>query len=110
VIIVGLARRDREPNEKRLFSYSDINGEPIETRHPALTAYLFDASASSDRHLVVRRASRPLNGLPRVCVGSKPVDGGHYIFTADERAEFVAGEPGATKFLRPYLARIAHRK
>ena len=103
VVIIGLVHRDREPDEKRLFSYRDINGEPTETRHPALTAYLFDASAASDRHLVVRRASRPLNGLPTLCVGSKPVDGGHYIFTAEERAVLLAKEPGAGKFLRPYL-------
>ena len=30
VVILGLDRRDRAPKEKRLFSYSDINGEPEE--------------------------------------------------------------------------------
>jgi hypothetical protein len=53
VVIVGLTRRDMEPSTKRLFSYPDINGDPVETTHASLTAYLFDAKNVSDRHLVV---------------------------------------------------------
>ena len=45
VVIVGLVHRDEEWKEKRLFSYEEINGEPDETRHAALTAYLFGADA-----------------------------------------------------------------
>ena len=36
-------------------------------------------------------------------MGSKPIDGGHYIFTAEEKAEFLAKEPKAAKFMRPYI-------
>jgi hypothetical protein len=45
VVIVGLVHRDFEPAEKRLFSYPDIKRDPVESRHGALTAYLFDAKA-----------------------------------------------------------------
>jgi len=51
VVIVGLAHRDDEPPEKRLFSYPDIKGDPVESRHAALTAYLFDVRAVANRHL-----------------------------------------------------------
>ena len=34
--------------DKRLFSYPDINGEPEETRHKALSPYLFDAGGLAD--------------------------------------------------------------
>lgn len=71
VVIVGLARRGREPEAKRLFSYDDINGDPTENMHPALTAYLFGAEAVSDKHLVVREESRPINGLPRLIMGRR---------------------------------------
>jgi hypothetical protein len=37
VVIIGLTRSDQEPAEKRLFSYSDIKGDPTESRHAALT-------------------------------------------------------------------------
>jgi hypothetical protein len=49
VVIIGLAHRENEPKEKRLFSYPDIRRDPVESQHGALTAYLFDAVAASGR-------------------------------------------------------------
>ncbi len=103
VVILGLTRREDQPPVKRLFSYDDINGDPVETRHVALTPYLFDAASLRDQHLVVREAARPLNGAPKLVIGSKPIDGGRCIFTAQEREEFLAQEPGAEAFLRPFV-------
>ena len=103
VVIIGLTHADNEPEEKRLFSYPDIKGDPVESRHGALTAYLFDARGVANRHLVAVRESSSLSGAPRICVGTKPVDGGHYIFDAAERQAFLAKEPGAAKAMRPFL-------
>ena len=103
VVIVGLAHRDHEPDEKRLFSYPDIKGDPVESRHAALTAYLFDARGVANRHLVVKLEAQPINGAGKVVIGSKPIDGSNYIFEAGERAEFLRAEPGAAKFLHPYI-------
>jgi hypothetical protein len=103
VVIVGLTHRDFEPVEKRLFSYPDIKSDPVETRHGALTAYLFDAKGAADRHLVVKTASKPINGAPPLVIGSKPVDGGYFIFTPAERTELIEKEPGAEKLLRPFI-------
>src|SRR3954453_5200709 len=82
VVIVGLTRRDQEPKEKRLFSYDNINADPVESRHGALTAYLFDAGQVSNRHLVVEERSRPLCDVPRLVSGTQPIDDGNYIFDA----------------------------
>jgi hypothetical protein len=100
-VIIGLARRGDEPAEKRLFSYADPKGEPVETRHGALTAYLFDAR-DADRHLVVKEEGRPINGATRLITGTKPVDGGYLIFTPNERAQIPVGDP-STNWLRPFL-------
>lgn len=108
VVIVGLARRDDEPAEKRLFSYDKVNGDPDETRHAALSPYLFDASALADRHLVVERARRSLLGKPTICVGSKPVDGGHYILDDEERRALLAVEPEASQIVRPFVGGREH--
>ena len=102
-VIVGLTKREQTPARKRLYSYDDIRGEPLESEHAALSPYLFDVSGFSDPHVVVRETARPLNGLPQMIMGSKPIDGGHYIFNAEERAEFLDGEPGAEPYLRPYV-------
>ena len=103
VVIIGLAKEADVPKERRLFSYEDINGEPSESRHAALTAYLFDAGGLKNRHLVIAEASRPINGLPRLVSGSQPIDGGHYIFEEEEKAALLEVEPSAAKFLRPYV-------
>jgi hypothetical protein len=41
--------------------------------------------------------------LPRLRTGSKPIDGGHYIFTPDQRKDFIIAEPSAEPYLRPYV-------
>lgn len=103
VVIIGLTHRDHEPAEKRLFSYPDIKGDPVESTHLALSAYLFDAKGAANRHLVVKEEGRPINGAPTLQVGSKPVDGGYFIFTAAERRALLEVEPGALHYLRPFI-------
>ena len=103
VVILGLDRRDGARPEKRLFSYPDINGEPEESLHNVVSPYLFDAGGLSDPHLVVREESAPINGMDRLIIGSKPIDGGNYIFDAKERAAFLELEPGAAPYLRPFI-------
>lgn len=101
VVIIGLTRRDQEPQTKRLFSYSDLNGDPSESRHQALTPYLFDAGTVVNRHLVVEETNRPLCNVPQLVIGSKPIDEGRYIFDAEEKAAFLAREPHARKVYPP---------
>ncbi len=103
VVILGLDRREAARAQKRLFSYPDINGEAEESRHAALLPYLFDAGGLSDPHLVVREESRPINGMGRLIIGSKPIDGGSYIFDAAERDAFLGAEPEAAPWLRPFI-------
>ena len=103
VVILGLDRREAARAEKLLFNYPDINGEPEETRHAILSPYLFDASGLADARLTVQEESRPINGMGKPIVGSKPIDGGHYIFNEEERRTFLANEPDAAPFLRPFI-------
>lgn len=108
VVIVGLTRAAAAPNRKRLFSYEANDHEPHESEHSAITPYLFDGGSLANTHLVVREASRPLNGLPQLISGSQPIDDGNYIFTESERNEFLRLEPGAKEFLRPYVGSKEH--
>ncbi|MDE0028389.1 MAG: class I SAM-dependent DNA methyltransferase [Deltaproteobacteria bacterium] len=103
VVILGLDRREAVRNEKRLFSYPDINGEPEESGHAVLSPYLFDASGLSDPHLVVREESAPINGVGRLISGTQPIDDGEYILNPEERADLLKAEPGAARFVRPYV-------
>lgn len=100
-VIIGLAPRGSEPTEKRLFSYADAKGGVVETRHSALTAYLF-AAKESERHAVVREEPRPINGARRLIIGSKPIDGGYLIFSSDEKAAIPISDITHT-WLRPFV-------
>ena len=102
-VILGLTRREKEPKEKRLFSYEDVVGEPIETKHSVLSPYLFDASLVANRHLVVEEAGRPLLDIKRLIIGSKPIDDGNYIFSDEQRTDFLRREPRAAAYLKPYV-------
>ena len=103
VVIIGLDKRQQTRADKRLFSYPDIKGEPEETIHSVISPYLSDAGGLTDPHMTVREESSPINGMGKLIIGSKPIDGGHYIFDKDERAVFLEGEPGAETYLRPYV-------
>lgn len=103
VVIIGLTKRENERAEKRLFSYADIKGDPVESRHAALTPYLFDASGVGDKHLVVRETSQPLCDVPRLKTGVQMIDNGILTFTTAEKEEFLSREPGAAPFFRKYI-------
>ncbi len=103
VVIIGLAKRGDAPRQKRLFSYDAPKGDPQESQHTVLSPYLFDASGLADLRVVVKESARPLNGLPKLIIGSKPIDGGHYIFNVDERTAFLCEEPDAEPYLRPFV-------
>ena len=103
VVIIGLAKRAAARQEKRLFSYDTPNGEPHESRHAALSPYLFDASGLTDSRIIAKESAQSLNGLPHLLSGSQPIDNGNYIFKAEERAAFLREEPDAEPYLRPYV-------
>ena len=103
VVIIGLAKRGDAPRGKRLFSYDAPKSDPQESQHAALSPYLFDAGGLTDSRVVVKESAQALNGLPKLIIGSKPIDGGHYIFNADECAAFLREEPDAEPYLRPFV-------
>lgn len=103
VVILGLSHKTNERPDKRLFTYPDIQEDPVESKHKALTAYLFGADDLGNRHLVVEERSNPLCDVPVSRIGSKPIDGGYYIFNSTERDKFLEQEPSAEAYIHPYI-------
>ena len=102
VVILGLDRRDDAGADKRLFTYPDVNGEPEESRHRALSPYLFDAGGLADPHLTVKEESRPINGMRKLITGTQPLEDGNLTFSRDERRAFINKEPKARRLFRPF--------
>jgi len=102
-VIIGLSHQSNAMETKRLFSYDDPKGKPRETRHTALTAYLFDGENLKNPHLLVNEAKKNQCGLPKMIRGVQPTEGGNYIFTEEEKSGFLQIEPQAEKFFRPFI-------
>ena len=108
VVIIGLGKRDDQPADKRLFSYSSLNGDPVESRHAAISAYLVDAGKLKNPHVVVTESRTPISAARSMRMGSKIVDGGHFILTEDQRADFLRIEPGAAPYMRPLIGSLEY--
>ena len=98
-IIVGYA--DYDTTTKRLFHYDDIKGDPTELTVRNINPYLVEAG---DTVLMSRR--KPLSSIPEIGIGNKPIDGGHYLFTTDEKEAFIKLEPQSAKWFRRWLGAI----
>ena len=103
VVIIGLSNSKATPPKCQLFSYENSVSEPDITKPNRISPYLVDASQLNDSHLVVKRQRKSISGLPKIGVGTKPVDGGYYIFDREEKEEFLMREPEATRMLKPFI-------
>lgn len=63
-----------------------------------INAYLIDAPT-----VFIETSPKPLCSVPAMKSGGKPVEGGNLIFSEEEKQEFVAKEPLAEKFFRPFV-------
>jgi hypothetical protein len=95
-VIVGFGLR--EVAEKWLFDYATLKSEPHATKVANINPYLVDAP-----DVVLSNRSTPICPVPTIGIGNKPIDGGHYLFTPGEKAEFLAQEPTAEKWFRRWL-------
>ncbi len=93
VVIIGLSKN---PNDTRYLYHKD---DVKETPH--ISPYLIEAST---RLPIVSTSTKAINGLPKMIMGSKPIDDGNYIFTKQKKIEFLRKEPRAKHLLRPYLS------
>ncbi len=96
-IIVGFALKEKQ--DKRIFVYDDIKGEPKEQAVKRINAYLIDAE-----NIFIENRSKPIeaNTIPLV-FGNMPNDGGHLIIEEPDYAEFIQKEPQAKQFIRKFL-------
>jgi hypothetical protein len=95
-VIVGFASAEITP--KRLFDYEDIRGEAHELAVGNINPYLVDAD-----DVLLPNRSKPLCNVPEIGIGNKPIDGGHYLFSTEERDAFIAIEPASEKWFRRWL-------
>ena len=91
VVIVGITNK---AGTRVLYTISDDDELEVK-RVPNINAYLvpFD-------NVIVQKARKHLGGLAQVGSGGKPVEGGHLMLTATERAKVMQQDKSADEFLR----------
>lgn len=95
-VIIGFALKDLPG--KVVYEYEDIRGEPHPLPAKHINAYLVDAP---DTFLENRR--NPIGAAPPVNYGSFALDDGNYTLDAATRAEILAEDAGAAKFIKPFI-------
>ena len=95
VVIVGFSKLD---GDKCLFHHNGPDAAAVEQHPRSINAYLADAPS-----VFVWNRSKPLCDVPKIGIGSQPIDGGNYLFTELEKEGFLASEPTAARFFHPWL-------
>ena len=62
-----------------------------------INAYLMDAP-----DVFVGSRQHPLFDVPEIGIGNKPIDGGNYLFTAEQKDEFIKTEPQSAQYFKPW--------
>lgn len=97
VVIIGFANFDT--NNKRIFDYEDVKGEPTEIKAKNINPYLVDAP-----DLVILSRTKPISNIPKMSFGNMPLDGGNLLLSDDEKIELVTKIPTIGKFIKPLIS------
>lgn len=95
-IVIGFANFDT--NDKVIFEYEDIKGEPHEIKAKNINAYLVDA-----KDILIEKKQAPISNVPKMIYGNKPTDDGNFIFTDEEKEAFLNVEPNAIKYFKKFI-------
>ncbi len=97
VVIIGFSNFDVQ--EKYIFDYHDITGEPHRIKVRNINPYLVESS-----DLVILKRSKAICDVPDVSFGSMPNDGGHLLLTDEDKRVLLQKEPNANKFIKKLLS------
>ena len=75
-----------------------FNADGTSVRAEHINAYLMDAP-----NVFVMSRPKPLCDVPEMVYGNKPVDGGNFFLTKEERDAVLKREPGLARFIHPTL-------
>lgn len=88
-IIIGIKKR---PTEKKFIYKNDFS---LQAKN--INPYLIDG-----RNIWVASSTEPINGLPKMCMGSNPVDGKNLVVEKEEFEHLKSIEDPGTKYIRRY--------
>jgi hypothetical protein len=95
-VIVGFGPENQAV--KTIYEYEDIKGLPHAVPAKRINAYLVDAP-----DVFLNKRTTPVCNVSPMANGGKATDGGNLLLSDEEKAELIAVEPKAAKWIRPFL-------
>lgn len=96
-VIIGFAAFD--VNNKSIYEYEDIQGEPHEVKAKNINPYLVDFN-----DIVISNQRTPISNVPAMSFGNMPLDGGNLLLSDEDKNMFLEKEPHADKFIKPLIS------
>lgn len=93
VVIIGFANFDTQ--NKTIYEYESIKGEPHEIRAKNINQYLIDA-----KEIIITPRTNPICAIPKIGVGSALLDGGFFILSDEEKQQILTKEPYLNNFIK----------
>lgn len=95
-VIVGYSLINRQ--EKTIFTYANIDGEPTPNKAKNINGYLFNGE-----NVFFDKTKKQISGELPMDYGSMPNDGGHLLMSDDEYHALIATQPLAKKYIKPFM-------
>jgi hypothetical protein len=97
VVIIGFSNHDIQ--QKYLYEYDTPKSDPHEIKVKNINPYLVEGN-----DIIILKRTKPLNDIPEITFGSKPVDGGHLILSDEEKDDIIRKEPTSSKYIKPLIS------
>lgn len=95
-VIIGFSLSDRK--NKVIFDYDTVKSEPKSIAAKNINPYLVDGPS-----IILHSRFNSICNVPHIGIGNKPIDDGNYLFTTDERDEFIKKEPSSANYFRKWI-------
>lgn len=96
VVIIGFADAEQFSGTKTI--YEEAESGTTYATVSNISPYLVEGG-----NCCIANRSSPLCDVPEIGIGNKPIDGGNYLFTPEEKDEFLSKEPAARKYFYRWL-------
>jgi type I restriction-modification system DNA methylase subunit len=95
-VIIGFANYDT--NNKSIYEYEDIKGEPHEIKVKNINPYLVEG-----KDITVENRKSPICKVPEIVYGSFALDDGNYTLSEEVRNEIILENKYSEKLIKPFI-------
>lgn len=95
-VIVGFGLQEHD--DKILFTYDDIAGDPKPNKAKNINGYLINAPT-----VFIDKSNKQISNEQILIVGSRPTDGGFLLLSDNDKKSLIQKEPISEKYIRPFM-------